>query len=67
MELMANLCLYSTTANIQKLALIGNRKDAYVRPTVSAQGRRNSVALESAGLLDMAEFHATDDNEGILH
>ncbi|XP_072020546.1 uncharacterized protein [Amphiura filiformis] len=60
-EIMANMCLYSTTSNIQKLALIGDRKDAYVRPTVSAQGKRNGVVLESAGLLDMAEFHASND------
>ena len=65
-ELMTHLCLYSATANIQKHALVGNRKDNYVRPPATSQsGRRKDRAgvavLESAGLLDMAEFHASND------
>ena len=54
---MAEICLYGTNANIQKMALMGINKE------VSEPFKRGytSVPLVSAGLLDLAFFHATNE------
>lgn len=56
-DILAEICLYGTNANIQKMALMGINKE------VSEPFKRGytSVPLVSAGLLDLAFFHATNE------
>ncbi|XP_076071017.1 transmembrane protein 232-like isoform X2 [Mytilus galloprovincialis] len=56
-DTLAEICLYGSNANIQKIALMGINKD------VSEPFKRgySSVPLVSAGLLDLAFFHATNE------
>lgn len=56
-DILAEICLYGTNANIQKIALMGINKE------VSEPFKRGytSVPLVSAGLLDLAFFHATNE------
>ena len=51
---MGHLCLHGNTANIQKRALVGDRQPDY-RSTPAMTAQKLS-GLESAGLLDMAEY-----------
>ncbi|XP_070549571.1 uncharacterized protein [Ptychodera flava] len=55
-EVMTALCLHGNTANIQKIALLGNGKQK-----VKKYKDDDSKILESAGLLDMVEFHASTE------
>ncbi|XP_063953312.1 uncharacterized protein LOC129255534 isoform X1 [Lytechinus pictus] len=60
-DLMSHLCLHGNTSNIQKRALVGDRKPDYrSAPTVTSQKLNG---LESAGLLDMAEYENPPEDD----
>ncbi|XP_072173528.1 uncharacterized protein [Diadema setosum] len=60
-DLMGQLCLHGNTANIQKRALVGDRLPDYrTAPSASAY---KLGGLTSAGLLDMAEFEGSKEDD----
>lgn len=62
-DLMGHLCLHGNTANIQKRALVGDRKPDYrSAPTLTSQ---RPSGMESAGLLDMAEYENPPDDDDL--
>ncbi|KAK3085879.1 hypothetical protein FSP39_009975 [Pinctada imbricata] len=56
-DILGDICLHGANANIQKMALMGLNKE------VSEPFQRGyiSVPLASAGLIDLAFFHATNE------
>lgn len=56
-DILGDICLHGANANIQKMALMGLNKE------VSEPFQRGyiSIPLVSAGLIDLAFFHATNE------
>ncbi|KAL8558461.1 hypothetical protein ACOMHN_052278 [Nucella lapillus] len=60
-DMLADICIHGSAAAIQKMALVGSGRGTGKPPLQQQQYGVSSLQLASAGLLDLAVFHALNE------